>query len=571
MPDRPLNTPLNAPLEAPPSRRPDAHVPGPSAKPDAMPANEPVLDYLPGSRERSELKAELQRQEAQPPLDIPLIISGREVRTGNTITNVIPHRHAHVLANIHQAGEREVHDAITAALEAHRQWSRTPAEERAAIFLRAADLLAGPWRQRINAATMLNQSKTAFQAEIDAACELIDFFRFNVHFMRRIMEIQPLISPPGVTNTLDTRPLEGFVYAVSPFNFTSIGGNLPSAPAVMGNVVLWKPSPWALYSNYLVMRLLMEAGLPPGVINFIPGDAEALTRQIVAHPEFAGIHYTGSTAVFRSIQQKVAGNLDTLRQNPRMVGETGGKDFLVAHPSADPDALVTALIRGAFELQGQKCSALSRAYIAESLWSKIYEPLIEQIESVKVGDVSDFTTFMGALIHRRALDKCRRYYDEACNSHLAHVLAGGRGDDGLGYFFPPTLIQADDPRYPSMCEEIFGPILTVHVFPDRGWSEAVRLCNETSPYGLTGAVFANDRAAVDEASRVLRFAAGNFYINDKPTGAVVGQQPFGGSRASGTNDKAGGIWNLLRWVSPRVIKENLKPPHDYRYGSMAEP
>ncbi|MCE9591866.1 MAG: L-glutamate gamma-semialdehyde dehydrogenase [Planctomycetes bacterium] len=533
------------------------------------PVNEPILGYLPGSPERAALKAELERQTATR-VEIPLLINGQEIRTGKTLDVVLPHRHGHVIATAHLAGEREIAMAIDAALEAHRTWSRLEPSQRAAIFLRAADLLAGPWRQVLNAATMLNQSKTCFQAEIDAACEMVDFFRFNCHFMKKVLGLQDLISPPGVSNRQECRPLEGFVYAVTPFNFTSIGGNLPHAPALMGNTVVWKPSPWALLSNWQVMRLFMASGLPPGVINFVPGDAEQITRRVIAHPELAGVHYTGSTAVLRGIMSQVAQNAERHRQFPRVVGETGGKDFIVAHPSADGDAVATAMIRGAYEYQGQKCSAASRAYLPQSLWDRVRDRLVSQIEALPMGDPADFRVFMGAVIHKDAFDRCRRYSDATRTSSSAKVLAGGTGDDSVGYFFRPTLIQATDPAYASMREEIFGPVMSVYVYPDGDFEGVLSLCDRTSPYGLTGAIFATDRAVIDHAMDVLRYAAGNFYINDKPTGAVVGQQPFGGGRASGTNDKAGGVWNLLRWITPRTIKETFAPPHDHRYPYMSE-
>ena len=541
------------------------------------PVNEPVLGYLPGSPERAALKAELRRQRQGDAgargdaTEIPLVIGGREVRPGRLVEAVVPHDHRRVLARAHSAGESETLAAIEAAKAARRDWAAMPWEARAAIFLKAAELLAGPWRQRLNAATMLNQSKTCHQAEIDAACEMIDFFRFNAKFAERIYRDDQPLSPRGVWNRLEMRPLEGFVYAVTPFNFTSIAGNLPAAPALMGNTVVWKPSPHALHSNYLVMKLLEAAGLPPGVINFVPGDAPTISRVAVAHPDFAGLHFTGSTAVFRQLWLQIAENLPRLRDYPRVVGETGGKDFLVAHASADPEALVVAIVRGAYEFQGQKCSALSRCYLPKSLWHSIREKLLAEIASIKVGDVADFSNFMGAVIHRAAFDRCCRHIEQARRSGDAKVLTGGACDDATGYFVSPTLIQSSQPRYETMCEEIFGPILTVHVYEDNAFEEALRWCDETSPYGLTGSIFATDRVAVEKATQRLRYAAGNFYINDKPTGAIVGQQPFGGSRGSGTNDKAGSALNLLRWVSPRTIKETFDPPRDYRMGFTTEP
>jgi 1-pyrroline-5-carboxylate dehydrogenase len=532
------------------------------------PANEPVLGYLPGSEERSALEAELERQ-ASRRIEIPLIIAGQEVPTGRTATAIVPHEHGHVLADVHQAGETEIEMAADAAVDAHRAWSRTPWEQRAAIFLRAAQLLAGPRRQRLNAATMLNQSKTCHQAEIDAACEMIDFFRFNAWYMQQIYrDQQPPLSPTGVWNRLECRPLEGFVLAITPFNFTSIAGNLPTAPAIMGTTSIWKPSPSAQYSGYLLMRLLMEAGLPNGVINYLPGPAPEICDRLFGHPAFGGVHFTGSTAVFREIWAKIARNMDARRDYPRIVGETGGKDFIVAHASAEPKSLTAALVRGAYEYQGQKCSAVSRAYLPRSLWVLIRDELISEIGSIRMGDPADFGNFMTAVIHRDAFARCKRYIDAAQASPEATVLAGGGCDDSVGFFVEPTLIETTNPMYPSMCEEIFGPILTIWVYEDGDYEQVLQLCDSTSPYALTGAVFARDRAAVAKALDLLRYAAGNFYINDKPTGAVVGQQPFGGSRASGTNDKAGSALNLLRWVSPRTIKETFDPPRDYRYGFL---
>jgi 1-pyrroline-5-carboxylate dehydrogenase len=533
-----------------------------------LPANEPVLAYAPGSRERCALEARLDEL-ASTEIDIPLVIGGEEVRTGDTTPVVMPHDHGHRLGRCHQAGPREVARAIDAAQRAWRSWSRTPWSERAAIFLKAAELLSTTWRATLNASTMLGQSKTAHQAEIDSACELIDFLRFNAYFAERIYEEQP-ISSPGVWNRSDHRPLEGFVYAVTPFNFTAIGGNLPSAPALMGNVVLWKPSTAALHSAHHVMKLLMEAGLPPGVINFVPGDPVGVTGAILEHPAYAGIHYTGSTSVFQSLWKQMGENIATYRTYPRIVGETGGKDFIVAHPSADPDALRTAIVRGGYEYQGQKCSAASRVYVPEGLWGEIRDPMVRDIESIRVGDVRDFRNFMGAVISARAFRDISGYIERAKRSTDVEVLAGGTFDDSKGWFIRPTLLVARDPAHETLCEEIFGPVVTVYVYPDGEWPETLRLVDRTSPYGLTGAVFAHDRAALHDADEALRFAAGNFYVNDKPTGAVVGQQPFGGSRASGTNDKSGSALNLLRWVSPRSIKETFAPPTDWRYPFMEE-
>ncbi len=532
------------------------------------PVNEPVQSFAPGTPERESLGKELARQQGES-VEIPLIIGGREVRTGTTVEARLPHRHSHVLATVHQAGEKEVNAAVDAARSAKAEWSRMSMRDRGAIFLRAADLLAGSWRDRLNAATMLNQSKTCHQAEIDAACELIDFFRFNVKYMERIVaQMQPDVSPRGMWNQVECRPLEGFVYAVTPFNFTSIAANLPHAPALMGNTVVWKPSPHSLHSNYLLMELFAEAGLPPGVINFVPGEAEMVTNTVLAQRDFAGLHYTGSTAVFRSLWHKIGANLEQYRDYPRLVGETGGKDFLVAHQSADAEAVVTAMIRGAYEFQGQKCSALSRAYVPRSMWSAIRDRLVGEIDTITMGDVTSFANFIGAVIHKQSFEKCERYIAQARDSNGAKVIAGGGCDASEGYFVQPTLIEASDAGSPSMCEEIFGPILTVHAYEDGAFAEALQLCDSTSPYGLTGAIFADDRHAIVQATEALRYSAGNFYINDKPTGAVVGQQPFGGARASGTNDKAGSALNLLRWMSARTIKETFDPPRDYRMPYM---
>ena len=544
-----------------------ARIPTPAPAPGCQ--NEPVLGYLPGSPERAALSAVVARQRKEA-IEIPLIIGGREVHTGIMVEAIVPHDHGHVLAVVHQAGEREIAAAIEAAVEARCEWSCLQPGARAAVFLKAAELLAGPWRMRINAATMLNQSKTCHQAEIDAACELIDFLRFNCAFAEQIEQwIQPPVARAGgASNRMECRGLEGFIYAVTPFNFTSIAGNLPHAPALMGGTAIWKPSPGALVSNYLVMKLFMEAGLPGGVINFVPGDAEAITRQVIASEHFAGLHYTGSTAVFRSIWKQIAANLERMRGYPRIVGETGGKDFIVAHSSCDREALVAALVRGAFEYQGQKCSAVSRAYIPRTVWEAIREKLVAEVKSIGVGDPTDYGHFMGAVIHRGAFDKCKGYIERARAAADAEIIAGGMCKDEPGYFVQPTVILATNPKYASMCEEIFGPILTVFIFDDAYYETTLKLCDESSPYALTGAIFAQDRGAIEMALDLLRDAAGNFYINDKPTGAVVGQQPFGGARASGTNDKAGSWLNLVRWTSARTIKETFDPPRDYRYAFL---
>ncbi len=532
------------------------------------PGNEAVKEYLPGSPERASLQAELKRQAGEQ-IEIPLIIDGKEIRTGNTQPAVIPHDHSHVLANVHMAGEKEIAMAAEASVKAHAEWSRMPYEARASVFLRAAELLAGPWRDKINASTMLNQSKTCHQAEIDAACELIDFFRFNCWYMKQIYEgQQPPISPTGMWNQLECRPIEGFVFSITPFNFTSIAGNLPSSPAIMGTTGVWKPSHSARLSGYWLMKLFQEAGLPDGVINFVPGSASAMCKQYFAHHAFGGIHYTGSTAIFRTIWNNIAANMANLRDYPRIVGETGGKDFIVAHPSADPKALVAAIVRGAYEYQGQKCSAASRAYIPKSLWATIKDDLLAEIDSIKMGDPADFTNFMAAVIHQDSYDKSKGFIERAKAASDTDVIAGGGCDDSRGFFVEPTLILTTNPKYESMREEIFSPILTMYVYEDGDFEQTLDLCESTSEYALTGAIFSNDRTAVNLALDKLRYAAGNFYINDKPTGAVVGQQPFGGARASGTNDKAGSALNLLRWVSPRTVKETFSPPTDYRYGFL---
>ena len=527
------------------------------------PANEPVRDYAPGSPERAELQRRLAEMEAER-LDVPCVIGGEEVRTGDLAHAVMPHRHEHVLADVHQAGAAEVERAIGAAAEAWHDWSRTPWEDRAAVFLRAAELLAGPWRTTMVAATMLNQSKTAHQAEIDAATELIDFFRFNVEFMTRVYSEQP-VSSPGVWNRLEYRPLEGFVFAVSPFNFTAIGGNLTSSPALMGNTVVWKPASTAALSAYYTMRLFQEAGLPDGVVNLVYGRGSAVGDPVLASPDLAGIHFTGSTSVFQGMWRTVGANIERYRSYPRIVGETGGKDFIVAHPSADLDAVATAIVRGSFEYQGQKCSAASRVYAPSNLWPALRERLADQISTLKVGDVSDFGNFMGAVIDSASFATQREAIEEARSHDDSDVLVGGDVDDSEGYFVRPTVIETRDPGFRLLRDELFGPVVTAYVYPEREYEQALELVDRTAPYALTGAVFARDRAAIELAGEKLQYAAGNFYVNDKPTGAVVGQQPFGGSRASGTNDKAGSMWNLIRWVSPRTIKETFVPPTDYRY------
>lgn len=530
------------------------------------PINEPILDYAPGSPERAALKAELERQSTQV-VDIPLIIGGEEIHTEATFDVTSPHDHHHVLAKCHIGTRVEAEAAVEAARDAWSEWSRWAWQDRAAVLLKAAELLAGPWRAKLNAATMLGQSKTIYQAEIDAACELVDFWRFNCHFATKVYAEQP-VSGVGVWNRLDHRPLEGFIYAISPFNFTAIGGNLTTAPALMGNVSIWKPSTTGVLGSYYVMKLLEEAGLPPGVVNFIPGDAAQISDVLLASPELAGIHFTGSTGTFQHLWKSVAQNLENYHAYPRLVGETGGKDFIVAHESADPQAVAVAMVRGAFEYQGQKCSAASRAYIPDTIWDEVRDRAVAMTKELKMGDPADFRNFVGAVIDRKSFDNIKSYLDYAERSEDSEILVGGGCDDSKGFFVEPTLVLAKDPKHKLMCEEIFGPILTIHVYDAGEWTETLDRVDETSPYALTGAVFARDRNAVRQAGARLRHAAGNYYVNDKPTGAVVGQQPFGGGRASGTNDKAGSVLNLLRWVSPRTIKETFDSPVDYRYPFM---
>jgi 1-pyrroline-5-carboxylate dehydrogenase len=533
------------------------------------PRNEPALSYAPGTPERLTLRARLAELAAHE-IEIPLVIGGREVRTGRLADARAPHRHAQRLARWHQAGAAEVEAALSAARKARREWAAMPFHERAAVFLKAADLLSGGWRPTLNGATMLGQSKTPSQAEIDSACEIVDFWRFNVAWGQKILDEQPF-SPPGVWNRLEYRPLEGFVFAVTPFNFTSIAANLPTAPALMGNTVLWKPASSAVYSGWFILKLLEAAGLPPGVINFVPGPGRAVGDPVLASPEFAGIHFTGSTATFHGMWRTIAENLPRYRGYPRIVGETGGKDFVFAHASADVEELSTALCRGAFEFQGQKCSAASRAYVPQSLWPKLKDALLGQVASIRMGDpVEDFRVFMGAVIDRGSFDNIRSYLELAKSSPEVRVLAGAKCDDRVGFFVEPTVLETTNPHHRLMEEEIFGPVLTIFVYPDARLEEAIELCNTTSPYALTGAIFARDRQAVEKLDRALVDAAGNFYVNDKPTGAVVGQQPFGGARASGTNDKAGSMWNLIRWVSPRAIKESFAPPTRIEYPHQVE-
>jgi 1-pyrroline-5-carboxylate dehydrogenase len=527
--------------------------------------NEPVLSYAPGSPERAELQQRL-GEVASERIHIPLVIGGKRVETGTTFAAVMPHRRAHVLADVEKGGAAEVERAIAAARDAHGPWSRTPWHERAAIFLRAAELLAGPWRSTINATTMLNQSKTAYQAEIDAACEAIDFMRFNAEYLVRIYENQP-ISSPGVWNRMEYRPLEGFVLAISPFNFTAIGANLSTSPALMGNTVIWKPASTQALSASITMRVLEEAGLPPGVINLVFGSGSEIGPAALSSPELAGVHFTGSTPVFHSIWRTIGNDIQRYRNYPRIVGETGGKDFIVAHPSADPAAVSAAIIRGSFEYQGQKCSAASRLYIPSNLWPAVRDRLSSEVDGIAMGDVSDLTNFMGAVIDSSSFQVQRTAIAEA-RAAGAEIVAGGGTDDSEGWFVEPTVIKTDDPDFRLLRDELFGPVVTAYVYDESKWAETLDLVDRTGTYALTGAVFSNDRYALAEAQDALRYAAGNFYVNDKPTGAVVGQQPFGGARASGTNDKAGSMWNLIRWVSPRSLKETFTPPTSYRYPFM---
>jgi 1-pyrroline-5-carboxylate dehydrogenase len=528
--------------------------------------NEPVKNYAPGSPERRSLQAKLTEMAGQR-LEIPLVIGGEEVRTGKTRQAVMPHRYRHVLADVHQGGAAEVQRAIGAAHAEWETWSRTPWWERASVILRAADLLSGPWRDTLNAATMLGQSKTAHQAEIDAAAELIDFWRFNVEYMLHIYDEQPAASS-GVWNRLEYRPLEGFVFAVTPFNFTSIGGNLPTSAALMGNTVVWKPASTAMYAAHVIMEILRAAGLPDGVINLVYGSGGDVGDAALAHPDLAGVHFTGSTPVFQQMWREIGANIAQYRNYPRIVGETGGKNFVVAHPSADVAALTTAIVRGGFEYQGQKCSAASRVFVPDNLWPALRDGLQAEIATITMGDITDFSNFMGAVIDRNAWETHRAAIAEAKAHPGTQIVAGGETDDSEGYFVQPTVIVTDDLDFRLLRDELFGPIVTLYVYPEGEYAPMLQAIDRSAAYGLTGSVFARDRAAIAEAAAVLRHAAGNFYINDKPTGAVVGQQPFGGARASGTNDKAGSMWNLIRWASPRAIKETFVPATDYRYPFM---
>ncbi len=530
------------------------------------PFNEPIRSYAPGSPECASLKARLKAMAGEK-IDMPLIIGGKEVKTGSCGRAVMPHDHNHVLGEYHKAGEAQVLQAVEAAQKAQKEWASWSFDDRAAVLLKAAELLTTSWRDTINAATMLGQSKTAFQAEIDSACEIIDFWRFNVHYAQELLDEQPL-SDHTMWNQLEYRGLEGFIYAVTPFNFTSIAANLPTAPALMGNTVVWKPASSAMYSAYYLMKLYEQAGLPPGVINFVAGDAGMISKVLLSHRDLAGVHFTGSTEVFNQMWKTIGASMGSYRSYPRIVGETGGKDFIVAHPSADVEALAVAIVRGGFEFQGQKCSAASRVYVPKSIWNELRDRMAAMLEQITIGDIQDFRNFMGAVIDRRAFDKISEYIEHA--KQHATIVSGGKVDGGSGFFIHPTIVETRDPGYRLLCEEIFGPVVTAHVYDDDKWLDTLAVIDRTSPYALTGAVFSQDRRAILEAGSALRHAAGNFYINDKPTGAVVGQQPFGGARASGTNDKAGSKLNLVRWVSARTIKENFAPPHDYRYPFMGE-
>ncbi len=528
-----------------------------------IPENEPILSYAPGSPEREMLQATLAEMRSQE-IDIPMYIGNEEVMGDQKMRLAPPHDHQHTLGYFYEGDETHVHQAINACLSVKEEWANLPWEQRASIFLKAADLIAGPYRAKINAATMLGQSKNAFQAEIDAACELIDFLRFNAYYLSEIYAEQPE-SSPGVWNRLEYRPLEGFLLAITPFNFTAIGGNLPTAPALMGNTVIWKPAYTQIYSARVFMEILREAGLPDGVINLIYVDGPEVGKIVFEHPDFAGLHFTGSTGVFKQLWRTIGENIDKYKGYPRIVGETGGKDFVIAHKSADAKALATGLIRGAFEFQGQKCSAASRAYLPSNLWEQVKNHMLEDLKHIKMGGTEDFSNFVNAVIDERAFDKIARYIDQAKETPGVEVIAGGNYDKSKGYFIEPTILESKDPQSTTMVEEIFGPVLTVYVYHEENFEQTLELLDQTSPYALTGAIFAQDRYAINLATNKLSQAAGNFYINDKPTGAVVGQQPFGGARASGTNDKAGSMLNLLRWVSPRTIKETFVPPTDFRY------
>lgn len=533
-----------------------------------QPLNEPILDYAPGSAERKEV-LDTYKKLYNAALEVPLFIGGKEIKTGQTASMHPPHDHKHQLGVYHLAGENEVDLAIESALAAKQKWANMPWEARASIFLKAAELIAGPYRATINAATMLAQSKTIHQSEIDAACELIDFLRFNVAYMQEIYENQP-VSGPGIWNRLQYRPLEGFVYAISPFNFTAIAGNLSASAAMMGNVIVWKPSDHQIFSAKVVLDVFREAGLPDGVINMVMGDPEMVTNRVLASPDFAGVHYTGSTFVFKNIWKKIGDNIHHYKSYPKIVGETGGKDFIVAHPSAIPEQVATGIIRGAFEFQGQKCSAASRVYLPASIADAVFDYLKKEVATIKMGSPENFENFMTAVIHKTAFDRLKDAIEKAKKDPEADIITGGDYDDSVGYFVSPTVVKTTDPHYFSMTTELFGPLVTVYVYEDEKWADTLKLVDSTSEYALTGAVFSQDRYALQEALEALENSAGNFYFNDKPTGAVVGQQPFGGARGSGTNDKAGSMFNLLRWVSPRLIKETFVPPTDYRYPFLSK-
>tara|TARA_B100000686_G_scaffold15493_1_gene14620 strand:+ start:352 stop:1986 length:1635 start_codon:yes stop_codon:yes gene_type:complete len=531
------------------------------------PLNEPILSYAPGTEERTALKKRIKELKSQK-IEVPLIIGGKEIKTGNLGEMRIPHDHQHLLGHYHMAGPKEIEMAINSAMEAWDSWSKMPWESRAAIFKKVASILQRHDDQTLNAATMLGQSKNAFQAEIDASCEMIDFLNFNCWYAQELYSQQPTYSPDGIWNRLEHRPLEGFIFAVTPFNFTSIAGNLPAAPALMGNVSIWKPASSAVYSSYFMMKLFLEAGVPEGVINFVPGSGKDIGPTIMKNQNLAGVHFTGSTNVFQGMWKTIGENINNYKSYPRIVGETGGKDFCIAHESANLEELSTAMVRGAFEYQGQKCSALSRAYIPTSIWPELSKSYLKKVNEIKVGDVENFSNFMNAVIDKPAFDSIKSYIENAKNDADAEIITGGDYDESVGYFIEPTTILTNDPKYTTMCEEIFGPVLTVYLYDPKKWEETLHLVNTTSPYALTGCVWGKDSEAINFATEKLTHAAGNFYINDKPTGAVVGQQPFGGSRASGTNDKAGSIFNLIRWVSMRTIKETFDPPKDFEYPFM---
>ena len=534
-----------------------------------VPINEPIKDYAPNSEEKKSLVAKINELSSMK-VEIPIIIDGKEIKTGNTGNCVKPYDHAHILGTYHKAGEEEVKMAIESSLDAWNDWSKTSFEFRAKIFLKMAELLAGPHRDIINASTMLNMSKNAYQAEIDAACELIDFWNFNCYYAEEIYKQQPMYSPEGTKNQTEHRPLEGFVFAVTPFNFTSIAANLPSAPALMGNTAIWKPASSTVYPAHFIMQLFKEAGLPDGVINLLPGSGSIVGNQVLSHPKLAGIHFTGSTGVFQGMWKHIGQNINNYESYPRIVGETGGKDFCIAHDSCNKQALATAMTRGAFEFQGQKCSAMSRAYIPSTIWNDVKEMYFTQINELKMGSPEHFSNFINSVIDQNAFDSITSYIDYAKDSDDAEIITGGQYDDSKGYFIEPTTILTTDPHFKTMEEEIFGPVLTIFIYNPEDWDETLQLVDTTSPYALTGAIFCNDKEVLQSANEKLRFSAGNYYINDKPTGAVVGQQPFGGARASGTNDKAGSMFNLVRWVSQRTIKENFEPPTDYKYPFMGE-